>query len=149
VSSLTFGDPVSVIRDCCGAGHLNQTTTLAYSAPGDVISSTDPNGNLTTNTYDSDRRRIITTLPATAVAPSGLVTAFTYDPIGQLLQTQQSANGATLRQTSATYTPTGKLATATDANVNITHYAYDADDRLAGTTDPLGPCCSRAIRRMA
>jgi hypothetical protein len=33
-----FGDPVSVVRDCCGAGHLNQTTTLACDALGDATS---------------------------------------------------------------------------------------------------------------
>jgi len=133
-----FGNQTSVIRDCCGAGHLNQTTTLAYSALGDVISSTDPNGNPPTHyTYDANRRRITTTLPGTA-APVGLVTTFTYDQVGQLLQTQQSANGAALRKTSTTYTPTGKIATTADANSNITQNTYDADDRLASTTDPLG-----------
>ena len=133
-----FGNPTSVIRDCCGAGHLNQTTTLAYSAFGDVISSTDPNGNVTTNTFDANRRRLTTTSPGTDAAPGGLVTAFTYDPVGQLLQVSQSASGSVLRQTSTTYTPTGKIATTTDANSNVTQYAYDAADRLASTTDPVG-----------
>jgi YD repeat-containing protein len=85
-----FGNRTSVTRDCCGAGHLNQTATLAYSAFGDVTSATDPNGNVTTNTYDANRRRLTTTSPGTAAAPSGIVTTFTYDPVGQLLQTNKS-----------------------------------------------------------
>ena len=135
-----FGNLVSVIRDCCGAGYLNQTTNLAYSPFGDVISSTDPIGNVTRTTYDANRRRGTTTLPVTSAAPGGLVTTFTYDPVGQLLQTSQSTGGSVLRQVSATYTPTGKISTTSDANSppNITSYAYDADDRLASTTDPMG-----------
>ncbi|MDR3468688.1 MAG: RHS repeat-associated core domain-containing protein [Xanthobacteraceae bacterium] len=134
----SFGNRVSVVRDCCGAGHLNQTTTLAYSALGDVVSSTDPNGNVTTSTFDADRRRLTTTSPATAAAPGGVVTAFAYDPVGQLLRTSQSTGGATLRQVSTSYTPTGKIATTTDANGNVTQNAYDPVDRLASTTDPVG-----------
>jgi RHS repeat-associated protein len=133
-----FGNQVSIIRDCCGAGHLNQTSTFAYNAFGDVISSTNPNGKVTTNTFDANRRRITTTLPGTTAAPAGLVTTSTYDPVGQLLQTSQSAGGTPLRQTSTAYTPTGKIAMTTDANSNVTRYAYDANDRLASMTDPLG-----------
>ena len=55
-----------------------------------------------------------------------------------MLQTQQSASGSLLRTTSATYTPSGKPATATDANGNTTRFAYDLLDRRISTTDPLG-----------
>ena len=61
-----------------------------------------------------------------------------YDPVGQLLQTSQSVAGAPLRQVSATYTRTGKISTTTDANgKGITRYAYDVNDRIASTTDPV------------
>lgn len=43
-----------------------------------------------------------------------------------------------MRQTSATYTPTGRISTTTDANGNTTKNTYDAVDRLATTTDTLG-----------
>jgi RHS repeat-associated protein len=71
------------------------------------------------------------------------MTSLTYDGNGQLLQTQQSANGAILRTTSATYTLTGKTATVTDANGNAlgnlpTRYSYDALDRVTSVTDPMG-----------
>ncbi len=66
-------------------------------------------GNVTTNSYDAARRLIATT------AANGLITSFTYDPNSQLIQVQQSANGTALRTTGATYTLTGKPATATDA----------------------------------
>jgi YD repeat-containing protein len=66
------------------------------------------------------------------------VTADTYDPNGQIVQTRQSINGAVLRSTAASYTLTGKTATATDANSNITSYTYDLLDRLASVRDAMG-----------
>jgi len=73
-----------------------------------------------------------------SAAPNGLVTSLTYDPVGQLLKTQQSSNGSILRTTSATYTLTGKTATTTDAKNNTTTSAYDALDRVSRVTDPMG-----------
>lgn len=67
-----------------------------------------------------------------------MVTTTTYDPDSRPLQVQQSANGSFLRATSTTYTPSGKTATATDANGNVTRYAYDLLDRLATTVDAQG-----------
>jgi YD repeat-containing protein len=54
-----------------------------------------------------------------------------------------------LRTTSATYTPTGKVATATDANGNITRAAYDAVDRVASVTDPTGSVTTFAYDAMS
>ena len=62
--------------------------------------------------------------------------AFSYDPIGQSLQTQQSANGALLRTFLTSYTPTGKVGTTTDGNGDVTRLACDAADRLASVADP-------------
>jgi YD repeat-containing protein len=67
-----------------------------------------------------------------------VVTTYTYDADGHLLQTQQSAAGTVLRTTSTSYTYTGKPATVTDANGHVTTSAYDLDDRLASVTDPVG-----------
>jgi len=39
--------------------------------------------------------------------------------------------------TAYTYDPAGNLLTRTDANSDVTSYAYDAADRLTSTTDPL------------
>jgi RHS repeat-associated protein len=43
-----------------------------------------------------------------------------------------------LRTTSTVYTLTGKPLTTTDANGNVTRYAYDLDDRLTNVTDSVG-----------
>jgi YD repeat-containing protein len=107
------GNLISVTRDA-GTGRINQRTSFAYNARGDVISVLDPKGNITSNIYDAARR-----LTSTA-APNGLVTAYTYDLNGQLIGTQQSLYGTMLRSTGTTYTLTGKPAIATDANGNKT-----------------------------
>lgn len=140
-----FGNPITIVRDS-GAGRLNQTTRMGYSAPGDVISLTDPNSNVTTSVCDADRRLTRVKEPP---APFALVTAFTYDPDGRLLATQKSTNGAVLATITARYTPTGKLATATDANGNVTRCAYDAADRLASTTDAAGRVAGYAYDAMS
>lgn len=151
VTQVTYdnaGNRVSVTRDV-GPGRLNQLTATAYNVRGDVISVTDPNGTVTTNTYDAARRPSATISPAAPGAPNGIVTTFSRDADGRVLQTQQSANGAVLRTTSTTYTLTEKPATSTDANGNVTSYAYDTVDRLSSTTDAMGRTTSYAYDAMS
>lgn len=126
----SVGNTISIVRDADG-GHLNQQTSFIFNAVGDVISLTDARGNVTTRAYDPARRLTSTT------APNRLITAYSYDGNGQVLQTQQSSSGALVRSSSGTYTLTGKTATATDANGNTTRYSYDALDRLSRVTDPM------------
>ena len=134
-----FANRTSTTQDA-GPGRLNLTTSFTYNGPGDVLTVTDPRGAgfTTTNTYDFARRLLTTTSPATAAAPSGIVTAYSYDPAGRVLQARQSSGGSILRTVSATYTLTGNTATTTDANAHTTTYAYDALDRRTGTTDAVG-----------
>ena len=54
------------------------------------------------------------------------------------MQVQQSSGGTVLRTTSTTWTPTGKPATATDANGNVTRYEGDLLDRQVTLTDAMG-----------
>jgi RHS repeat-associated protein len=131
----SFGNQTSIIRDI-GAGRLNQLTSYSYNAQGDVVSITDPKGNVTTSAYDAARRLTATT------APNGLMTAYSYDPDGHVIQAQQSASGTVLRSTGATYTLTGKPATATDANNNTTSFTYDLLDRVSSMKDAMGRATS-------
>jgi RHS repeat-associated protein len=130
-----FGNTTETIRDA-GDGLLNQKTSFGYNEQGDVVKITDPRGNVTRSTYDAARQ------PVSATASSGLVSTNIYDPNGQIVQTQQSINGAVLRSTAATYTLTGKTATATDANGNTTRYSYDLLDRVASVKDAMGRVAS-------
>ena len=130
----SLGDPTSITRDY---GHLNLTTAMGYSRLGDMISLTDPNLNVYASAYDADRRLMSSTMPGAPGAPGGRTAAIAYDPDGRVLQTQISVGGAVQSTTFSTYTLAGEPATATDANGNVTRYAYDVVDRVASVTDPL------------
>ncbi|API57989.1 hypothetical protein BSL82_00620 [Tardibacter chloracetimidivorans] len=138
-----LGNLATVTRDY---GRLNLVTGFGYDGVGNVTSATDPNGNVMLSAYDAARRLTSRTSPA---APQTLVTAFNYDADDHLLQTTESVDGTVLRTTSSTYTWTGKVATATDANGNITRYAYDVVDRLQSVTDPVGNVTSYAYDAMS
>jgi len=133
-----FGNQVSKTVDCCGAGRVNALTIRAYDTVGNLVSVTDPNGNVATGTFDANRRPLTITAPAAPAAAGAVVTSNTYDADGHRLQVQQSVAGTVVRTTSTLYTLTGKAATTTDPNGNVTRYAYDLDDRLTGATDPVG-----------
>ncbi|NDP42121.1 MAG: hypothetical protein GZ089_05285 [Aromatoleum sp.] len=94
-------------------------------------------------------------LPATITepAPGGTkTTAYTYDPVGNLLQRTVTApkndgSGATITRTwSWTYASRGRVATATDPNGNVTTTTYYADNdadlgkrgNVATVTNALG-----------
>ena len=131
------GNRISATADAGLAG-LNLTTVYTYNSQGDVTSVMDPKGNTTNATYDEGRRLISATSPATSTAPAGVVTDYTYDANGQLLESRASSAGIVLRGVSSTYTPTGKVATTTDANGNVTRYGYDLLDRQVSLTDAMG-----------
>lgn len=133
----TFGNRVSTTTDA-GPGRLNLVTAYSYNARGDVVSVTDPRGAVTTNSYDAARRLLTATLPGATPGAAGVVTTNTWDPRGHLLQVRQSANGTVLRTYSTTYTPSGKPATTTDANGNVTRFTYDLLDRRSSVTDAMG-----------
>jgi RHS repeat-associated protein len=133
-----FGNQISKTVDCCGTGHVNALTMMSYDAVGNPVSVTDANGNVATGTFDANRRPLTVTAPAAPAAAGAVVTANTYDADGHLLQIQQSVAGTVLRTTGTVYTSTGKPLTTTDANGNVTRYAYDLDDRLTSATDPVG-----------
>jgi RHS repeat-associated protein len=130
-----FGNLLARIADANG---LARTTIYTYNTRGDVLSVADPKGNLTTNTYDDARRLLTSTSPPTAAAINGVLTSDSYDADGRLLQVRQLANGTVLRSASTTYTPSGKVATTTDANSNVTRNAYDPLERLSSVTDAEG-----------
>jgi len=138
ITAMTYdalGNLTSIIGDY---GHANATATATYDALGNVLTATDANGNTTTMAYDAARRLSSVTLPNTGAGAGPLVTSFTYNADGELLGTQQSSGGSVLRTVSIAYTATGNVATATDANGNVSRYAYDNLDRVSAVTDPVG-----------
>jgi RHS repeat-associated protein len=137
VTQYSYDAQGNIIQVTGDYGRLNQITKLAYNALGDVISVTDPKGNVSRTAYDLARRPASITLPGTPAAPAGIVTSFTYDPDGRVLQTVRVAAGLATTST-ATYTLTGKLASNTDTKGHVTRYTYDLADRLSSVRDPVG-----------
>jgi len=128
------------------AGHV---LSMTWSADGvNLLSKTDPAGNVTSNTYDALNNLTSTTDPqgnTTQYAYSGKLlttstdalggeTTYAYTPEGYLASTTDSAG----RTTRYTYTAFGLRASMIDADGNTWTYAYDALGRLTDTTDPRG-----------
>ena len=151
----------STITETCGAGaNCQRQSSTTYDADGNIATSTDDNGNITTYSYDLTRdletsrteasntpqARTITTqwhpqyrLPVQITEP-GRTTTFTYDTSGNLLTKTVSANGSN-RVWTYTYNTYGQVLTSsgprTDVNDTST-YAYDGQGNLSSITNALG-----------
>jgi RHS repeat-associated protein len=107
-------------------------STAAYNAVGEETSSTDGARNTTDYAYNLDGDLVKTTLP------DGTATTATYDLAGrQTGQADLDASGSTIRSESATYTPDGQVATATDYRGDTTTYNYDAMGDLTSQVQPV------------
>ncbi len=95
---------------------------------GILTQKTDPQGAVTSYTYDAAGNRLST------VAPDGSTTSATYDAASNRL-TSTDALGKT---TTYTYNALGQVTTITDPDGKVTSYAYDTKGNLTQTTDPAG-----------
>ncbi|MBX3180318.1 MAG: PKD domain-containing protein [Candidatus Hydrogenedentes bacterium] len=99
---------------------------LAYSASGQLISSTDSTG---TTLYDYDLLGRLTSREE----PSGQVISLTYDSMGRLLSRSDGAIS-----TPFTYDSYGNVLSETNVSGNDATHTYDAFMRIATTTDEFG-----------
>jgi len=89
---------------------------------------TDPDGNKTTYTYDSNRNLL------TETDPLGHVTTYTYDSNRNIT----SVTDALGKTTSYTYNSLNKVTSITDQIGNLTTFDYDEKGNLLLITDPEG-----------
>jgi RHS repeat-associated protein len=127
-----LGQAITVTPDSTGqpvaiADALGNTTYFAYTA-GDLVSVTDPVGNVTAQSLDSAGRL------GTLTNPLGQQTAYAYDALDRVTRITDTLNGLT----QFNYDGNGNLLSMTDARASVTGYAYDNMDRIASRTDPLG-----------
>ncbi|MBB5447926.1 MULTISPECIES: hypothetical protein, partial [unclassified Paraburkholderia] len=94
------------------------TETRVYDAQGNLTSITDANGHTTTLYYDVAGRK------TAQVSPTGTLTLWTNDPVGNVVVTQVYADPVVA--------PTGSQAPepVDPSRVRETRYVYDADNRL-------------------
>jgi YD repeat-containing protein len=124
-------------------GAINQTTTYAYDANGNLTGITDPLNRQSTNSYDALNRLISSTDATSGITrygydgqdqlvsvtdPKNLVTQYQRDGLGNLNQQTSPDTGIT----GHTYDAAGNVLTRTDAKGQVATYSYDALNRLTG-----------------
>ncbi len=147
-----------LVTDTRGAGSPAEAT-WAYEYDPDtlgVTSLTDPNGHVTTNTYDASGNLTSTTdplgrtttatfnaldEPLATTDPSGVTTTFVYDANGNLGSVSRPLGMSQTQTKSLAYGDAahpGDVTGVTDANGKTTTLVHDANGDLLSTTDPLG-----------
>ncbi|WP_432978319.1 LamG-like jellyroll fold domain-containing protein [Dactylosporangium sp. CA-233914] len=129
-------------------GKLKKTTSptgvaqeLTYTAAGDVQTSKDGAGNVTTTTYDAVGRPIRTTLADNSY------TQVTYDVSGRPTKTETFAagGGTALTTTSQTYDRGGNILTKTDARNTTNTFTYDVEGRVTSQIQPVDTVAANNI----
>lgn len=107
---------------------LEQTVTNEYDLNGNLLKSTDENGNTNAMSYDG-----IGNMKA-VTDPLGNITAMKYDALGNLSETIDALKGKTTYE----YDSMGNSTKMTDALGNIYSYKYDEEGHNTSVTLPTG-----------
>ncbi|MGD9404339.1 MAG: RHS repeat-associated core domain-containing protein, partial [Anaerolineae bacterium] len=143
-------DETTAVTTTMPALGITKTVGYSYYADGSRASMTDPDGGVTTYTYD-DRARIRTiTNPAGEVVTytwdgagrltrkdlgNGTYVVFGYDDAGQLLSMDHhQAGGDVLESFAYTYDDLGNRTSETRGDGSQVTYSYDARSRLIGAS---------------
>ena len=120
---------------------VHPISQYGYNTFGDKTSASDPDGNITSYTYNADSQLLGVSQPVytppggTAITP---LTTFTYTPLGVLASTTDPLT----HTTSYTNDQLGNRVTTTQPAVGGTnpvwHYTYDTDGEQLSATDPTG-----------
>jgi RHS repeat-associated protein len=111
------------------------TTISTYDSDGNLLTSIDSFGNTTTYTYNSLDE------PLTVTDPMGVETEYTYDDSGNVLTKEViGAGGSPTRTTTYSYDDehAGDVTSATDPDGDVTDYTYDSYGDVATTTTNPG-----------
>jgi len=133
-----------------GAGTADAATTSYTYDPATLglATVTDPNGNVTVNTYDSNGNLLTSTDPLgntisysyntfdealTKTSPLGETTSYSYNGNGNLL-TMTDPLGNTSSYTYADSAHPGDITSVTDPDGNVAAYTYDTNGNIASTS---------------
>ncbi|MGH9305314.1 MAG: LamG-like jellyroll fold domain-containing protein [Acidimicrobiales bacterium] len=119
-----------------------QVTTQTYDSSGNLLTSTDPLGRTSTMTYNALNE------PLTRQDPRGVTTTYVYDPRGNLLSKstpvcasppcQSGAPGQATTYAYADIGHPGDVTAITDPESKVWSYRYDSYGDRTSVTDPLG-----------
>ena len=121
----------------CSTCNVRGNTHTTFDAVGNVLSATDPDGNVATNTYDSTNNLRTQTKPVDST--HNATTSYTYNNFGEVLTVTDALGNVTTN----TYDTNGNLTSVTtpkpDANTaaSVTQFAYNPLGELTTITDPL------------
>lgn len=113
-------------------------TMNGYDTFGDLVETSDPDGNVSTIAYDQDGRQTSTTdpsyTPPGSTTPVGGTTTTTYNPIGE----QTSSTDPLGNASEMGYDQLGHLTSQTDPGGGTWTYTYDSAGDQTSVTDPTG-----------
>ena len=127
--ALTGAESVSALLLLLAPSPASETSTCLYDADGRKQTETATDGTITAYTYNAVGQLIQTTVMPIAGQGNARTISATYDALGEVLSTTD----ATQATTSYTYNALGQRITATDTLSNTVYSYYDADGRLAYT----------------
>jgi RHS repeat-associated protein len=140
--ATTIAPPVNTETNGGTPVSTRPVTEAGYDTYGDQTSTSDADGNITSDTYDPDGELIGVSAPA--YTPPGSTTAITptatagYTALGQL-ETSTDGQGNT---TTNTYDQLGDLVQVTGPAVNgqtpTSQYTFDNNGEQLSATDPTG-----------
>lgn len=107
----------------------NATSTYVYSG-NDLVKATDPKGNISSNTYSTDGKRLLTS----SKDAQGNISSYAYDIYGRPVSSTDPKGAIT----KYTYNLIGDVATVISPNNEVIKYGYDIIGRKTVEVSPLG-----------
>ncbi|MGH6837309.1 MAG: DUF6531 domain-containing protein, partial [Methylocella sp.] len=148
-TAFTYDANGNVVTKKITADALTRSFSYTYNATGEVLSATDPRGNVANYAYDAkgnltsvtDALGHVTSItsydgagrPLTIIDPNGVTTSLTYDPRGRLTSQTVAA-----LKTMYAYDAAGNLIKVTLPDNSFLIYKYNAAHRLTKISDALG-----------
>jgi RHS repeat-associated protein len=129
-------DTTTVTYPADASGNVG-TATMVYDSYGDLVTSTDPLGHITTNVYDANHNLILVTDPLSHA------TTYTYDANGNKTSSTYPSLGTGHNTTSTTYYNQYSEPTSTiDELGNVRFFNYDTNFLPQSVTDSSGTLAS-------
>jgi RHS repeat-associated protein len=131
--NYTYTSPGGLLASVSGPlSSSGDTVSYTYNSSGFIQTVTDQVGNVTTYTAWNGRGQ-----PTSMTDPNGVVTSLSYDALGRLLTITADASGIGA-QTVFAYDAAGDITKITRPNGAYLQYTWDDAQRVTSVTDNLG-----------